>query len=116
MFALIDPRIWAAFAVSMACAFGVGYGYKAHRVSLEQAATTATVETAQSVVTKTVKVTDKAAVDRLNAQLADMRDRADALETIINEARHASPIPAADCRLPDSVRTAINADLAPSSK
>lgn len=108
MFALINPNLLVIGSVSMAISFLSGYAYHAHRAQVDQAGQEATVQT----VTKTITVTDKAAVSRLQSQLAAAHDKASALETLINEARNATSIPAADCRLPERVRDAINADLA----
>lgn len=114
MFSLIDPRVWLVFVAALALSFGTGYSYKAYRVSLDTAAVTAKQDTAQQTVTTTVKVTDTAALKRLNQRIADAQARATYLETLINEAANARPPAAvdADCRLPDGLRDAINADLA----
>lgn len=108
MLALIDPKVWLAFGLACLLSFGGGYLYHAHNAQVTQAGAQATATTA----TKTITVTDKAAVTRLTSQLAAAKDKASALESLINEARNATPIPIADCRMPDRVRDAINADLA----
>jgi len=116
--AVIDPRVWLAFALSVLLSFFGGYGYKTYRVSLANAAATATQDTAQRTVTTTVKVTDTAAIARLNQRITAAQARATYLETLINEASHARTPAAvdADCRLPDRLRDAINADLAPGAQ
>lgn len=108
MFALISPTVWASFALSLFLSFGSGYALHAYRAKLTEAGQAATIET----VTKTITVTDKAAVSRLQAQLAAAKDKATALETLINESRNANPVPSDDCRLPERVLSALNADLA----
>lgn len=118
MLAVIDPRVWLAFALAVLLSFFTGYGYKAYRVSLDNAAVTAKQDTAQKITTTTVQATDKTTLNRLTSRLATAEAHASRLETLINEASHARTPAAvdADCRLPDRLRDAINADLAPGAQ
>lgn len=106
---------WAAIAVSTVLVLGATYaaGYQSARSSCKQAAAIERVrtETVVQYVTKTVTVADTDAIERMRAQLASARRSTAALSKIIEEARRNAPVPAADCRLPDGVRDAINAAL-----
>lgn len=105
----------AAFLLwSLAC-MTAGYLYKAHRVAVDQAALQATQDTAQLTAQAGAQAADTIQIDTLKSQLAAANSRANSLQRRIAELSHANP-PALTCRLPDGLRDAINADLAPGAR
>ena len=109
---LMNPYFWLALVGVVAADFGAGAWWQHTREEKQAAVNQATQDTATRVVTQTVTVTDKAATNRLAAQLAAQRQRADTLQQLISEAQHANPAIPDDCRVPASVRAALDADLA----
>lgn len=111
---LTIPRALGLLAAATMAGYGIGYAHRAHLCTVAEVKQEATAITAKTTTTAATKATDKAAIQRLEAQLASAKDRADALQALINEDRDATPAPAHPdlCRLPDRLRDALNADLA----
>lgn len=107
----ILARVAAFLTWSLVC-MSAGYLYKAHRVAVEHAAHQATQETAQLTAQAGAQAADTIQIDTLKAQLTAANSRAQSLQRRIAELSHANPA-ATTCRLPDGLRDAINADLAP---
>lgn len=110
MFALIDPRVWAVFAVAIAAAFGSGYLTKAHYAALEVAEERAKIKTVVQTVEKVVTVTDNRRVQVLTARLKASEERAKALAAMIKDEADEKPA-AVECRVSDGLRNALNAEL-----
>lgn len=115
MLALIDPRVWIAFIVAVAVSFSggvlVGYGYHAVKTEHKADIVEAVQTTTQAITTTTVQAKDTKTIARLQARIKAATDKATALEALINEERNNSPIPPADCALPERVRDEINRSL-----
>ncbi len=110
MFALIDPRVWGLFALSLIAAATAGYLTKAHYAAIELAEAEARKKTIVETVTKVVTVTDTRAVAVLQAKLKKSEARARALADMIKEESDANP---ADdkCRVSDGLRDELNRQL-----
>lgn len=115
MFGLTPQAILARLAAfliwSLVCMLS-GYLFKSHRVAVEQAAREATQDTAQATAQAGAQAADTIQIDTLKSQLAAANSRANSLQRRIAELSNANPA-ATTCRLPDGLRDAINADLAP---
>lgn len=98
--------------VLSACAYLAGYTHGQSRVKVEQAK----VETRTETITQVVTVTDKAAVNTLQAKLKAYQAATSTLQAQIEEAAHAhQTTPGADpgaCALPVSLRDNLNRTLA----
>lgn len=105
-----------AFSVISACAYITGYTHGKSKCTTERAQAQTRTET----ITQVVTVTDKAAVNTLQARLKAYQSATSTLQARIEEARHeaadqsAQPHPAGapSCALADSLRDDINATLA----
>jgi hypothetical protein len=116
MFFGLSPQLLAIRAAvfvfwSVLC-FGSGYGYKAHRYQVADAAKVATQETAQVTANAGAKASDSVAIANLQSQLNASNNWAASLQNRIKDAQNANA-PAVSCRLPDSLLQSINADLTP---
>lgn len=102
-----------AFTALSACAYLAGYTHAQGRCKVEQAK----VETRAEIITQVVTVTDKAAVNTLQAKLKAYQAATSTLQAQIEEAAHAHQTtpgtadPGA-CALPVSLRDNLNRTLA----
>jgi len=102
-------------AAMMAASFGAGYAYHWHKTGLRDAELAGKQEVVTEVVTKTVRVTDTQAINRLQSQLAASTAREQSLIKLIDEAKRENP---ADpmCRISDGLRQSINDHIAPGAR
>lgn len=111
MFTLLNPKIWLVYFVSLAIAYGSGYATCWWKWRAADRERESKQETAQAVTTKTITVTDNQVVNRLTAQLTEIRGQNRRLLELIDE--YSVKVPAVDqCRLPDGLRNALNGSLA----
>jgi len=109
---LMAPKVAGAWAASVVVAFACGYGTKAYWVSIEKAKQHGAQTTVTTTTTAAVTATDNLQISALNARLAQAAVTQQQLLKMIQEARHANNADGVNCRIPDGVRDAINADLA----
>lgn len=112
MVPLPNLKLLAAFPVVALAAFASGYAYKSHKVAVEQASQT----TAQTTTTAAVGAVDAQTVKVLQDRLKSQVAYSARLMRMIEEAKNANPATSASCRIPDGVRDALNADLAPAAR
>ena len=115
IFSIFDPRVIAAYLVSLALAFGSGYLYKAHRARVENAAIEAMTQTAKDTAESATNATDTVVLKHMHAQIRESNARISALLRQIEAAKRsaqseAHPAPV-DCRLPDGLRDELNRAL-----
>lgn len=94
---------------SLAC-FAGGYAYKWHVDSLADEGRRATQQTAQVTTEAAANAIDTSQVDSLRATIASNASLISSLQRQIAEVARANPAPTA-CRLPDGLRTSLNAAL-----
>ena len=96
----------------MATSFGAGYALHWHHSKVDAAELAGKQSVVTEVVTKTIKVTDTQAINRLQSRLEASTARERSLIKLIDEAKNANP---ADpmCRISDGLRQSINNHIAP---
>ncbi len=104
-------RLMAGVA-ALVVAFVCGYAYKAHKVKVAEASQT----TAQTTTTAAVNATDNQTIKTLQQQLKTQAAYQARLLVLIEDAKRANPATSSDCRIPDGVRDALNADLATAAR